>query len=133
MFKRVGFVVGAAVATIALSASSAFAFECYNASRSAQGNQAAAGSNGFFNFETALIEFDGLCPAGAQVVIDGLEDAGFRTDLLINAHTLMAGGLEKNGKGENQLHDGKGIDHLTGEFFATVESLIPAGQEACEA
>ena len=131
MFKRVGFVVGAAVMAIALSTSSAFAFECYNASRSAQGNQAAAGSKGFFTIESALINFDGLCPAGAQVVINGLGEAGFRTDLLINAHTVMASGLEKSVKGEVLLQDGQGIDHLSPEFFATVDSLIPAGQAAC--
>ena len=130
MLRRIWFVVAATLVTVALTASSAFAFECYNANRSARGNEAAATSNAFFTIETALIEFEGLCPAGAQVVIAGLEDAGFRTDVLINANALMAGGLEKTGK-EDKLHDGQGIDHLGDEFFATVGSLIPAAQAAC--
>jgi hypothetical protein len=29
----------------------------------------------------------------------------------------MAGGLELNGKGEEKLHDGQAIDHLSDEFF----------------
>ena len=131
MFKRVGFVLGAAAATVAMTASTAFAHECYNARRSAQGNESAAGGNGFFTIETALIQFEGLCPEGAAMVIDGLQDAGYRTDVLINAHALMAGGLERNGKGGDKLHDGLGIDHLGEEFFGTLESLMPAGVAAC--
>jgi len=116
---------------IALSASSAFAFECYNVSRSDQGNAAAAGANGFFTIEQALIEFEGLCPEGAALVIAGRQQQGYRTDILINAHALMAGGLERNGKGGEKLHDGRGIDHLGEDFFAAVGGLIPAGQAAC--
>ena len=129
--RKLGFVGATVIATVVLTASSAFAFECYNANRSAQGNAAAAGANGFFTIEDALINFEGLCPAGAQVVIDGLAAAGFETDLLINAHALMAGGLEKSDKGEELLADGQGIDHLSDEFFETVGSLIPAGHAAC--
>ena len=37
----------------------------------------------------------------------------------------MAGGLEKNGNNEDLLHDGQGIDHLSGEFFAALIELAP--------
>src|SRR5262245_50605296 len=78
----------------------AFAFECYNANRSAQGNASAAKSNGLNSLAESLANPDiaGLCPAGVDHVIAGLNQQGFRTDILINGHALMAGGLEKNGK-----------------------------------
>jgi len=44
----------------------------------------------------------------------------------------MAQGLEKNGKGEDLLHDGKGIDHLDEQFFATVDGLIGEAFALCE-
>ena len=116
-----------------LTTASAFAFECYNSQRSEQGNASAAGSGALFSLEELLgdPEIVGLCPTGVQLVIDGLEEEGFRTDVLINFHALMAGGLEKNGKGEDKLHDGKGIDHLGEEFFAVADSLIGEGFGLC--
>jgi hypothetical protein len=67
-------------------------------------------------------EVVGLCPAGVDFVLDGLEEAGFRTDVLINFKTLMARGLER--QHPEKLQDGSGIDHLSEEFFATVDPLI---------
>jgi hypothetical protein len=125
--------VSALAAFVALIAtSSAFAFECYNANRSEQGNASAA-KGALMSFEEILgdPEIVGLCPAGVAHVIEGLEEEGFRTDSLINFHALMAGGLEKNGKAEAKLHDGKGIDHLSEEFFAVVDPLIGEGFEIC--
>jgi hypothetical protein len=86
-----------AVVAAMLTTASAFAFECYNASRSDQGNASAgANSNALMSLDKILAdpEIVGLCPAGVDHVIQGLEDAGFRTDQLINFHALMAGGLE---------------------------------------
>ncbi len=127
--------VSAMAAFVALIAtSSAFAFECYNANRSDQGNAAAgANSKGLASIETILADpnFVGLCPAGVAHVIEGLDEAGFKTNILINVHTVMAQGLEKNGKGEDLLHNGRGIDHLTEEFFATADPLIGEGFEIC--
>jgi hypothetical protein len=74
-------------------------------------------------------EIVGLCPAGVEHVLAGLEEMDFRTDVLINFHALMAGGLEKNH--EDKLHDGKGIDHLGEDFFAAVEPLIEDGFGIC--
>jgi hypothetical protein len=105
-------------------AAPAGAFECYNAVRSAQGNQSAAQSTALLSFEEILSdpEIVGLCPDGVQFVLAGLEAEGFRTDLLINFRTLMARGLERTHP--DKLHDGSGIDHLSEEFFATVDPLI---------
>ena len=124
--------IAAMVALFAVGAS-AYAFECYNTQRSAQGNAAAgANSNGLLSIERILSdpEIVGLCPAGVEHVISGLEDAGYRTDVLINFHALMALGLEKAGH-EDQLNDGKGIDHLTEEFFEVADALIGEGFGIC--
>jgi len=126
--------VGFLAAFLALFVSaSAYAFECYNTQRSAQGNASAgANSSALLSLERILSdpEVVGLCPAGVEHVITGLEGAGYRTDVLINFHALMAQGLEKAGR-DAQLSDGKGIDHLTDEFFAVADDLIGEGFGIC--
>jgi len=126
--------VGFLAAFLALFVSaSAYAFECYNTQRSAQGNASAgANSRALFSLERILSdpEIVGLCPEGVEHVITGLEDAGYRTDVLINFRSLMAQGLEKAGH-DAQLNDGKGIDHLTDEFFAVGDALIGEGFDIC--
>jgi hypothetical protein len=122
--RRLIGVVGLAMAAIVAFPTSASAFQCYNAIRSAQGNESAANSKALGSFSEILAnpEIVGLCPAGVDFVIAGLEDAGFRADVLINERTLMASGLEKTHP--EKLQDGKGIDHLSEEFFATADPLI---------
>jgi hypothetical protein len=122
---------GVAIAALVALAAPAGAFECYNALRSAQGNQSAAKSNALFSLEEILAdpEVVGLCPEGVEHVLAGLEDAGFRTDVLINFRTLMASGLERTHP--EKLQDGSGIDHLSEEFFATVDPLIEEGFGIC--
>lgn len=112
-------------------AAPAGAFQCYNAVRSAQGNASAASSRALVSFEQILADPDivGLCPDGVDFVLDGLEAAGFRTDVLINFNTLMASGLERTHPGK--LHDGRGVDHLSDEFFDTVDPLIDEGFGIC--
>jgi hypothetical protein len=122
---------GIAIAVLIAFAAPAGAFECYNAMRSAQGNMSAARSNALVSFEEILSdpEIVGLCPEGVQFVLAGLEEAGFRTDVLINFRTLMASGLERTHP--EKLHDGSGIDHLSEEFFATVDPLIEQAFGMC--
>jgi hypothetical protein len=131
---RKGLVVSAAgvvTAVLLVFATPASAFECYNAIRSAQGNMSAARANALFSIEEILSdpEIVGLCPEGVELVVTGLEAAGFRTDVLINFRTLMARGLERTHP--EKLHDGSGIDHLSDEFFATVDPLIGEGFGLC--
>ena len=114
--------VGLAMAAIVAFPTSASAFECYNAMRSAQGNLSAAKSKGSMSFQEFLSGPVGLCPDGVVFVINGLDKAGFRTDILINSHTIMASGLEDTHP--EKLQDGKGIDHLSDAFFATADGLI---------
>jgi len=128
------FLFGAAVfgVTMAMTAGTAFAYECYNTSRSARGNEAAAASPALQSVAEVLAdpEIVGLCPAGVDFVVAGLEDAGIDTNILVNFKALMAGGLvdaetgETTEKGEELLSDGKGIDHLGVEFFATLFPLV---------
>ena len=122
---------GIATAVLVASAAPAGAFECYNAVRSAQGNQSAAGSNALLSIEEILADPDivGLCPDGVEFVVAGLEAEGFRTDVLINFRTLMARGLERTHP--EKLRDGSGVDHLSEEFFATVDPLIGQAFEMC--
>jgi hypothetical protein len=129
--RRLIGVVGLAMAAIVAFPTSASAFQCYNAIRSAQGNQSAAESKALLSFSEILAdpEIVGLCPAGVDFVIDGLQDAGFRTDQLINFRTLMASGLEKTHP--ERLDDGKGVDHLSDEFFATVDPLVEEAFGLC--
>jgi hypothetical protein len=115
---------GIATAGVVLFATPASAFECYNAIRSAQGNLSAARANALYSFEEILSDpqIVGLCPDGVEFVLAGLEEAGFRTDVLINFRTIMASGLERTHP--ERLQDGSGIDHLSEDFFATVDPLI---------
>jgi hypothetical protein len=122
-----------AVMAVMLSVGSAFAFECYNTQRSERGNAQAARSPALQSLEEILAdpEIVGLCDEGVTHVIEGLQEEGFRTDVLINFRTLMAGGLERNGKGETLLNNGKGIDHLSDEFFEVADGLIGEGFALC--
>lgn len=131
MRKRLVGAVSIAVAALIGFATPASAFECYNAVRSAQGNMSAARANALFSFEEILSdpEIVGLCPEGVDFVLAGLEDAGYRTDVLINFRTLMARGLEQTHP--EKLHDGSGIDHLSEEFFATADPLVGQAFEIC--
>lgn len=126
MMRKIWTAAAAIVTTLALTAGTASAFECYNASRSDQGNASAANSPTLMSISEILADPDivGLCPDGVEFVLAGLQELGYRTDVLINFRTLMAGGLEKNGKGETLLHNGTGIDHLTDQFFADADALI---------
>lgn len=133
MTRRIAVSGVASLAAFALATGPALAHECYNASRSEQGNASAAGSPALMSFQEILgtpeiIGVD-LCAAGIDQVLAGLQAAGFRTDVLINGRALMAGGLEDTNP--DLLHDGQGIDHLSEAFFATVFPLIGAAAASC--
>lgn len=133
MTRRIALGGVASMAAFALATGPALAYECYNASRSEQGNASAANGQALMSLAEILstpeiVEVE-LCPAGVQHVLDGLEAAGFRTDILISFRALMAGGLE--GKDGHLLHDGRGIDHLSDEFFGTVFPLIGEAAAGC--
>ena len=81
-------IVAFVAASVALTVGgSAYAFECYNVSRSDQGNASAAKSKALVSPHEFLSEEVGLCPDGVEHVLAGLEDAGFQSDFLINQGT----------------------------------------------
>jgi hypothetical protein len=118
--------VSLVVAAFVLTGGTVLAFECYNTERSDQGNESAAGAPALISLDEALVMFCGVDPADTGAIKSELEDEGFRTDVLINGHALMAGGLEKSEEGEEKLDDGQGIDHLTDEFFAALAEIEPS-------
>jgi hypothetical protein len=119
--------VGVAGLIVALAAGPASAHECYNASRSAQGNASvAANSNGHITFDEVLTFFltnpsgINMCPAGAQVVLGEIHaaaDAGtlaVDTSVVVGANSTQAGGIDNspNPRAQANLDNGVGIDHL---------------------
>jgi len=123
----------AAVAALSMVAGPAMAHECYNASRSANGNTHAANGS-LYSLQEILSDPEimapgaPLCQPQIDFVLAGLAAEDFRTDVLINFHATQAGGLA-NAKGEDapQLSNGKGVDHLSEEFFG---ALFPLVEEA---
>lgn len=112
--------------TVVIGGGSALAHECYNASRSAKGNEAAANSPAFFSIDFALTAFCGIEDEARRAEVKAaLEDEGYPTDILIHSRTLMAGGVTKNDKNAHLLSDGKGIDHLGEGFFGTLATIAP--------
>ena len=116
-----------ALAVVLLIAGPAAAHECYNASRSANGNQQIAAHSPSFNtFDESAYGFFsspdglGLCPAGAQYLLDQVHAAaaqpGSGIDLtwVISNRTVQAGGLDHSpsARAAANLTNGTGIDHL---------------------
>lgn len=114
-----------AVGALAL-AGPASAHDCYNTSRSAQGNQSiAAHTSGFATFNDVAYYFltqeptgPGLCDAGAKYLIQ-LVDAnaaslGISADTVVSMRATQAGGVghAKDVPAIQVLSNGKGIDHL---------------------
>jgi hypothetical protein len=120
-------VVLGGVAAVVLAAGPAAAHECYNASRSDQGNQQIAAHSPSYNtFDEAVMGFFtapdglGLCPVGAQYLLDqvhaaaALPDSGIDVNWVVSNRTVQAGGLENasNPRAQQNLSNGTGIDHL---------------------
>lgn len=112
--------------TVVIGGGSALAHECYNASRSAKGNEGAANSPVFFSIDFALTNFCGIEDADRREEVKAeLEDMGYRTDILIHGRALMAGGIYNNEKNAHLLSDGKGVDHLGASFFGDLVTVAP--------
>ena len=97
----------------------ALAFHCVNASRSENGNAHAANGSALMSIEEILVdpEFVGLCPAGVEHVLEGLEDQGYDTGVLINFHAVMAGGPREERRQERQLAQRQGHRPLVRRVF----------------
>ena len=116
-----------AAAVVLLVAGPAAAHECYNASRSDTGNQQiAAHSPAFDTFDETVLGFFeapdglGLCPAGAQYLLDQIHIAaaqpgsGIDLNWVISNRTVQASGLDNSpsARAQSNLANGTGIDHL---------------------
>jgi hypothetical protein len=110
---------------VLLAAGPALAHECYNASRSAQGNtQIAAHSPSFATFNESAFGFltspegPGLCDAGAQWLVDQIDanaaSFGFDPNVVVSTRVVQAGGIDHSpsAAAQKNLSNGKGIDHL---------------------
>lgn len=130
------------VAVLMLTATSAFAFHCYNTSRSENGNMKAAANSkaltsledivGLAGFIASTCEpVEDEAAALATAVDDWEGDEGVDAGLIvIHGKTIMASGAE----GTGVLHDGRGVDHSPDEvkhalhdFFGALEQAIING------
>jgi hypothetical protein len=115
-------VLAATVASLALAAGPASAHYCYFKDLTPQAMAGITGSSGFISFaDIVAFELPDLCSDGVDVLADA---GGVSADTLINAHGLMAGGLEKQGR-TNQA-----IGHLD---FEAVIAAVPDAVEVCGA
>jgi hypothetical protein len=117
--------LGAALAITVMTAGTAFAHECYNTSRSDQGNTSiAAHSPNYVTFNQDAFLFltgpngPGLCADGANYLI-GLIDQestslGISGDTMVFMNATQAGGVghRKDVPAIQVLSNGKGVDHL---------------------
>lgn len=120
-FRRPLTILAGAAAALVVAAGPASAHFCYHNDLTPQAAAGMAGSQGYVSFGALAAEFTGLCPAGIDVLAAA---GGVTTDTLINAHGLMAGGLEKQGRSN------KAIGHLD---FGAVEAAFDDAAAACGA
>jgi len=125
--KKLSLSATGALAVVLLIAGPAVAHECYNASRSATGNQQIAAHSPSFNtLDETLFGFltspegFGLCPAGAQYMVDqvhaaaALPGSGIDLTWVVSNRTVQAGGIDHSpsARAGANLTNGTGIDHL---------------------
>lgn len=128
--RRLLTIVGSMLAILALTATTAFAHICYNASRSDTGNANAARSHALGSGTEFLAVLHAVgCGDEADALEDALTADGLDpANILVNERAVMAAGVV----GKSQSFDGKGIDHLLpylGEIQAAIaclESNAPA-------
>ena len=119
---------------VALTGSTAFAHECYNASRSAKGNQGASGSQAWGTISLADLyaeavaepeEFE-LPPAEESDIPAMLEDAAARgvpSSFVIHFPSTAASGVYGSAKSS----DGKGIDHFFAHYGGDIVAAYLCG------
>lgn len=134
MLKRVLLGTAAFAVALGLMATAASAHQCTVASRSDKGDAAAASnSQAWATFREGAEMFLGgelgLCQAGVDHVLDGLEAEGFDVDVVVNQKVTLAWGAAENSPNAEQLFaDGKGIDYIDWEFVE--ETATPLIGEA---
>ena len=126
MLRRIASASLLSLLILAVGASSVFAHECFNASRSDQGNTGAQHSDNWFNLTTEFV-FTVILPEEAGVeltpdqlawALDQADAAGIPSGFVIridktigfNANEEIAPGFAKNGG------NGRGIDHAVDAY-----------------
>jgi hypothetical protein len=124
-------VVTVAIATVALPSAPALAHECFNASRSAQGNAGADHSPRWETLQLADIFADvGLTPAQQAAALDLAAARGIPTSVTIFIGTHTIGTRPKTGEdtpsfGRNgRDRDGRGIDHFFDRYGEQLIQII---------
>ena len=139
MLRRIASASLLSLLILAVGASSAFAHECYNASRSEQGDAGAQHSDNWFNltlefvFTVILPEETGieLTPEQLAWALDQAEAAGIPSGFVIRVDKTLG----FNGKGELtpgfDMHaaDGKGIDHAVAAYGEDIFGIFFAASE----
>ena len=139
MLRRIARASLLSMLLLVVAASSAFAHECYNASRSEQGNTGAQHSDNWFNlslefvYTVILPEETGieLTPDQLAWALDQAEAAGIPSGFVIRGDKTIG----FNGKGELapgfEMHggDGKGIDHAVAAYGDQIFGIFFAASE----
>jgi hypothetical protein len=134
MFKRFARATVLATALIALTAGATFAHECFNASRSEQGNAGAANSGNWATESVAelfgvihFFEIPGvetaLTPAQQEVAFETATEMGVPSNVTIFVGKITIGANGNAFTDGGKAADGKGIDHF---FAAYGEQLVAA-------
>jgi len=133
MITRVARAAVLAISLIAITAGATFAHECYNASRSAQGNAGASHSANWSTESVAelftIIHFFGipgvstpLTEEQAEVAFEAALEMGVPAEVTIFTRDLIGANGRAFTEG-GKAADGKGIDHF---FAAHGESVVTA-------
>ena len=124
---------------LAVGASSAFAHECFNASRSEQGNTGAQHSENWFNLSLEFV-FTVILPGDTGITLtdeqlawalDQADAAGIPSGFVIRSDKTLG----FNGKGEltpgfdRHGHDGRGIDHAVDAYGDQIFGIFFAASE----
>jgi hypothetical protein len=111
-------------------AAGAWAYDCYQASRSDQGNVAAGNSQAWVTFPVAagFAEDFGSDTELYECVLEGWTAAGGPTYLSIHVKgaTGQGGVIGANNPNADRYTDGRGIDHLEEGLFPLYEQVVQA-------
>ena len=138
MIKRFARATVLATALIALTAGATFAHECYNASRSEQGNAGATNSGNWATESVAdlfafIHEFGipgvetPLTPAQQAVAFEAATEMGVPAEVTIFVGKITIGGNGKAFTEGGKAVDGRGIDHFFTAFGGQLVAAYQAG------
>ena len=122
--------LAATVAVLALGATAASAHECFNASRSAQGNDSVAAHSAAWDavsLDTVLTEFIGL-PAGLAACVEAHADEfGIPSTFVFGGkQSAKSGVIAESNPNTELLSNGKGIDHGEDVYGPLIGAAIGA-------